>query len=80
VPDASKDLLAQTPDNLLEELAYDLAQHRATFRAMALRRKRDWEPSQQECSEIARCLIEGLKRRGVVQIVREVARAHSGFS
>jgi hypothetical protein len=80
MPDTRKDIHRDAPDSPLHELAYDLGEHRATFRAMALRRKRDWEPSQQECFEIARRLIDGLKRRGVVQIVREVSRAQGGTS
>ena len=57
------------PENLADDLTMSLWRERATLRLLA--RLKAWEPSIDDCRDMAGRLVEYLKVRGVLRVIRE---------
>jgi hypothetical protein len=64
------------PETLADDLTMSLWRERATLRLLV--RRKAWEPSIDDCREMASRMVEYLKARGVLRVIREgVAEQHS---
>ncbi len=64
------------PETLADDLTMSLWRERATLRLLA--RRKAWEPSIDDCREMASRMLEYLKGRGVLRVIREgSAEQHS---
>ena len=57
------------PENLADHLTMSLWRERATLRLLA--RRKAWEPSIDDCRDMAGRVVEYLKGRGVLRVIRE---------
>jgi len=71
---AEADILIQTPDDLVDELAWGLLD--SAWLLPEAPRKGRVRPGLEDCRAIARKLVERLKARGVIELRRRVMRAH----
>lgn len=64
------------PETLADDLTMSLWRERATLRILA--RRKAWEPSIDDCRDMAGRMVEYLKKRGVLRVIREgAAEQHS---
>jgi hypothetical protein len=69
-------LINAPPETLADDLPISLWRERATLRLLA--RRKAWEPSIDDCRDLAGRLVEYLKVRGVLRVIREgSAEQHS---
>jgi hypothetical protein len=66
------------PETLADDLTMSLWRERATLRLLA--RRKAWEPSIDDCRDMAGRMIEYLKRRGVLRVIREGAGEQHSIS
>jgi len=66
------------PETLADDLTMSLWRERATLRLMA--RRKAWEPSIDDCRDMAGRMLEYLKRRGVLRVIREGASENHSIS
>jgi hypothetical protein len=57
------------PESLAHDLTMSLGRERTTLRLLA--RRRAWEPSIDDCRDLAGRMVEYLKTRGVLRVIRE---------
>ena len=63
------------PEDLVHDLAMSLWRSRRALRTLA--RRKAWEPTIDDCRQIAEQQVEQLKRHGVFQVARTIAAVHS---
>ena len=66
------------PETLADDLTTSLWRERATLRLLA--RRKAWEPSIDDCRDLASRVVEYLKARGVLRIIREGASENHSIS
>ena len=57
------------PETLADDLTMSLWRERATLRLLA--RRKAWEPSIDDCREMAGRMLEYLKTRGLLRVIRQ---------
>ena len=66
------------PETLADDLTMSLWRERATLRLLA--RRKAWEPSIDDCRDMAGRMLEYLKGRGVLRVIREGSAEHHSIS
>jgi hypothetical protein len=66
------------PETLADDLTMGLWRERATLRLLA--RRKAWEPSIDDCRDMAGRMLEYLKTRGVLRVIREGSAEHDSIS
>ena len=66
------------PETLADDFTMSLWRERATLRLLA--RRKAWEPSIDDCRDMACRMLQYLKRRGVLRVIREGASENHSIS
>ena len=66
------------PETLADDLTMSLWRERAALRLLA--RRKAWEPSIDDCRDMADRLVAYLKGRGVLRVIREGSAEHHSIS